>query len=75
MSQFNINFYFGRTAGRRKGVLGHITSDNSSGVTVRAFPIYAVLQALKVTVIDFLSLDVEGFELKVSFSSYHSRLN
>lgn len=56
-----VNF---KTSGR-KGLLGHIANGNSSGIKVEAYPLYSILQALNVTKIDFLSLDVEGSELKV----------
>ncbi|XP_050711749.1 uncharacterized protein LOC126995893 [Eriocheir sinensis] len=34
-------------------------------ITVRALPLYAILKALDVPVIDYLSLDIEGAEMKV----------
>lgn len=37
-------------------------------ITVRAFPLYAILKAIDVPVIDYFSLDIEGVELEVSGS-------
>nr|XP_027220039.1 protein Star-like [Penaeus vannamei] len=50
---------------RRKQLFGRLGVDEGTGVPVWRFPLYAMLAALNVTVVDFLSLDVEGDELEV----------
>ncbi|KAK8384258.1 hypothetical protein O3P69_009189 [Scylla paramamosain] len=65
LSPTNVSKIVNFKTGGTKGVIGRIVANSAFGVTVEAFPLYAILQALNVTVIDFLSLDVEGFELKV----------
>ncbi|KAK3893671.1 hypothetical protein Pcinc_002524 [Petrolisthes cinctipes] len=50
------------------GVRGHIGQEGEGtdiGLKVDALPLHSILQALNVTVIDFFSLDIEGYELKV----------
>ncbi|KAK4304744.1 hypothetical protein Pmani_023320 [Petrolisthes manimaculis] len=51
-----------------KGATGHIGQEGEGtdkGLTMDALPLHSILQALNVTMIDFFSLDVEGYELKV----------
>ncbi|ROT71274.1 hypothetical protein C7M84_010413 [Penaeus vannamei] len=50
---------------KRKQLFGRLGVDEGTGVPVWRFPLYAMLAALNVTVVDFLSLDVEGDELEV----------
>ncbi|XP_064103080.1 uncharacterized protein LOC135213114 isoform X2 [Macrobrachium nipponense] len=45
--------------------LSHITNKTSKTVAIKTFPLYTMLLAVNITTIDFLSLDVEGDELKV----------
>lgn len=40
---------------------------SSNARLVPCFPLHALLVALNQTTVDFLSLDVEGFELEVSY--------
>lgn len=39
--------------------------ENKVQVTVQCFPLYSILLAVGVTKIDFFSLDIEGYELKI----------
>ncbi|XP_069181807.1 protein Star-like [Procambarus clarkii] len=49
-----------------KGSTGHISGmSNDATYSVKALPLYSILLALNVTVVDFLSLDINGDELKV----------
>ncbi|XP_045601735.1 protein Star [Procambarus clarkii] len=48
-----------------KGVLSHIVDSSKEAIKVKALPLYSILLALNVTVIDFLSLDIKGDEMKV----------
>ncbi|XP_037788523.1 protein Star-like [Penaeus monodon] len=61
---------------RRSQLFGRLGPDEGTGVPVWRFPLYAMLAALNVTVVDFLSLDVEGDELEVlqtiPWKKYHS---
>ncbi|XP_066939145.1 uncharacterized protein [Macrobrachium rosenbergii] len=45
--------------------LSHIANKTSETIAIKTFPLYTMLLALNITFIDFLSLDVEGDELKV----------
>ncbi|XP_069185178.1 protein Star-like [Procambarus clarkii] len=63
MGKVSAEIQFSSTG--RKGVLGQISNNTKSTYTSKALPIYSLLLALNVTQIDFFSLDVEGFELKV----------
>ncbi|KAK7083659.1 hypothetical protein SK128_013970, partial [Halocaridina rubra] len=61
------------------GVLSHIEDGNTAEekekeeanavneetVQVKSIPLYSILLALNVSVVDFLSLDIESFEVKV----------
>ncbi|KAK7080012.1 hypothetical protein SK128_012607 [Halocaridina rubra] len=46
----------------RSGILSVL---RDRGIRVKALPVYSLLRALGVTVVDFLSLDVESSEVKV----------
>ncbi|XP_047483529.1 protein Star-like [Penaeus chinensis] len=50
---------------RRRQLFGRLGPDEGTGIPVWRFPLYTMLAALNVTVVDFLSLDVEGDELEV----------
>lgn len=41
-----------------------------ANIQVTAFPLYAILKAVNVTVVDFFSLDIEGYEVKVIMTSF-----
>ncbi|XP_068230115.1 uncharacterized protein [Palaemon carinicauda] len=45
--------------------LSHIDMKSPRTIPIKTFPLYTMLLARNITVIDFLSLDVEGDELKV----------
>ncbi|XP_066965704.1 protein Star-like [Macrobrachium rosenbergii] len=45
--------------------LGYGNKLGSHGVTVKGIPFFSILRALDVEVVDFLSLDIESFEVKV----------
>lgn len=47
-------------------MLSSVLEKRGKPITVRAFPLYAILKALDVPVIDYFSLDIEGVELEVS---------
>ncbi|KAK7077529.1 hypothetical protein SK128_012523 [Halocaridina rubra] len=48
------------------GQQGHLVNAKSrQSYPVKAFPLYAILQALNITFIDVFNLDIEGFEFKV----------
>ena len=38
---------------------------NQSTIEVQCFPLYSILLASNFTTIDYLSLDIEGFEIKI----------
>lgn len=44
---------------------GSLSALDKKGIPVKAFPLFSVFLALNVTVVDFLSLDIEGAEVKV----------
>ncbi|KAK8752328.1 hypothetical protein OTU49_004878 [Cherax quadricarinatus] len=48
-----------------KGISGHITNYNNIGIKMKALPLYSILKAMNATFVDFFSLAIEGFEMKV----------
>ncbi|XP_045610806.1 protein Star [Procambarus clarkii] len=50
---------------RPAGDNGVLSTVEERGLQVRAIPLFSLLKALNVTIVDFLSLDVEGDEVKV----------
>ncbi|KAK7075809.1 hypothetical protein SK128_010331 [Halocaridina rubra] len=54
--------------------LGRITSEGEDLIRIKTFPLFTMLLALNVSTVDFLSLDIEGDELKVLRSVPWSRV-
>ncbi|XP_068248073.1 protein Star-like [Palaemon carinicauda] len=44
---------------------GYGSKLSAHGITVKGLPLFSILQALDVKVVDFLSLDIESFEVKI----------
>ncbi|KAK7071150.1 hypothetical protein SK128_009760 [Halocaridina rubra] len=49
----------------RLSMLSNSKKDEKPVITVQTLPLYSILKALNVTVVDFLSLDIEGYEVKI----------
>lgn len=62
-----LSYFFSRASGLRGG-LGIVQKKSKKGkiINVRALPLYAILKAINVPVIDYFSLDIEGVEMEVS---------